>query len=236
MTKYRVSLCAIVVAALCSFSFVQQVNQPPVVEIAEPAKNSTARRNSVITYKINVTDKEDGSSQYEEIPQAEVFLKVKYLSSAKQVSAYLQKENQFAKAFTIMRQSDCFNCHSVQQKLSGPSFRDIASKYGATAATYEKLSKKIMKGSRGVWSDNQQMPAHPKLKKDGALALAKLVIYYGSDKNFELYIGTEGTISLNKNQGKTSSSVVLLMASYLDHGIDGKNKKEGKAMMRVSLK
>lgn len=212
--KYRLVLCAVIVSALCSFSFDPPDNHVPVVEIAEPLNNAVTR-GSMIAYKINVTDKEDGSSQYEEIPQAEVFLKVKYLASAKQIPSYLQRENQFAKAFTIMRQSDCFNCHAVQQKLSGPSFRDIAKKYGASAGTYEKLSKKIMKGSHGVWGDSQQMPAHPNLKKDAAISLAKLVVHYGSDTNFDLYTGTEGNISINKN--KTSSSVLLLMASYLDH-------------------
>jgi cytochrome c len=235
MTKYRVALCAVVVSALCSFSFDPFDNQVPVVEIAEPAKGTAIKRGSVIAYRINVTDKEDGSSKYEEIPQAEVLLKVKYLSSSKQISSYLQKETQFAKAFTIMRQSDCFNCHSVQQKLSGPSFREIAEKYGASAGTYEKLSKKIMKGSHGVWGDSQQMPAHPNLKKDAATALARLVIQYGSDKSFDLYSGTEGTIALNKKQSKTSS-VLLLIASYLDHGVNAKNKKEGKAMVRINLK
>jgi cytochrome c len=235
MTKYRVALCAIVVSALCSFSFDPQDNHIPVVEIAGPVNGGTVIRGSVITYKINVTDKEDGSSKYEEIPEAEVFLKVKYLLSAKQVPAYLQKENQFAKAFTIMRQSDCFNCHAVQQKLSGPSFRDIASKYGASAATYEKLSKKIMKGSHGVWGDSQQMPAHPNLKKDAAIALAKLVVQYGNDKSFDLYKGSEGIISPGKNQSK-ASSVLLLTASYLDHGVNSKNKKEGKTTMKIYLK
>ena len=235
MIKYRVLLCAVVASALCSFSFDPLDNHIPVVKIAAPLNGRVAIRSSVIAYKINVTDKEDGSSEYEEIPQAEVILKVKYLPSAKQISSYLQKENQFAKAFTILRQSDCFNCHAVQQKLSGPSFRDIAAKYGASATTYERLSKKIMQGSRGVWGDSQQMPAHPNLKKEAATALARLVIQYGRDKNFDLYTGTEGNISLNKNQSKTSS-LVLLTASYLDHGVNSKNKKEGKSMMRIYLK
>jgi len=236
MTKYRVALCVVVASVLCSFSFDQQDNHIPLVEIAEPANGSAVSGGSIIAYKINVTDKEDGSSKYEEIQQAEVFLKVKYLPSAKYISAYIQKEKQFGKTFTIMTQNNCFNCHAVQQKLTGPSFRDIASKYGATTATYEKLSKKIRRGSHGVWSDSQQMPAHPNLKKDVATAIAKLVVHYGRDKSFDLYTGTEGTIQLNKNQSKTSSSVLLLMASYLDHGIKSKNRKEGKGMMRIYLK
>ena len=74
------------------------------------------------------------------------------------------------------------------------------------------------------------------LKKDAAIALARLIIQYGSDKNFDLYTGTEGVIKISKNQSKSSSSVLLLTASYLDHGINSKNRKEGKAMMKIYLK
>ena len=236
MAKYQVLLCVVVASALCSFSFYRKYNHSPVVEIAAPANGSTVISGSIIAYKINVTDKEDGSSKYEEIQQAEVFLKVKILSSDRQISAYLQKEKQVGKTFTIMTQNNCFNCHGVQQKLAGPSFRDIATKYGATTATYERLSKKIIKGSHGVWSDGQRMPAHPNLKKEAAIAIAKWVVQYGRDANFALYTGTEGTISFNKKQSKTSSSVLLLMASYLDHGIESKNRKEGTGMMKIYLK
>ena len=235
MTKYRVLLYVLLASALCSFSFYQRDNHRPVVKIVAPANGSTVSRGDIIPYKINVNDKEDGSSEYEEIQQAEVFLKAKYLPSAKHISSYLQKEKQFAKTFTIMTQNNCFNCHAVQQKLTGPSFRDIVKKYGATTSTYERLSKKIIKGSRGVWSDGQQMPGHPNLKKDVATAIARLVVHYGSDTNFELYTGTEGTIALRKKQSKPPSSVLLLMASYLDHGIESKNRKEGKGIIKINL-
>lgn len=225
-----------IAAGLCSFSFHRQENHIPVVKIVEPVTGISVTHGSTITYKIAVDDKEDGSSKYEEIQPGEVFLKLKYLSSAKETAAYMQRENQQEKAFILMEQNNCFTCHSVQQKLSAPSFRDIALKYGATVATYEKLSEKIIKGSRGVWSDNQQMPTHPDLKKEEAIALAKLVVQYGGEKDFELYLGTEGTIRLNKSEGKTSSSVLLLTASYLDHGIELANRKEGKGITKVNLK
>lgn len=235
MTKYHVVLCLVLASALCSFSFYTEGNHIPVVNIVAPVNGSSVSRSSNIDYRINVTDKEDGSTKYEEITQEEVFLKVKYLSSVKQVPAYLQKEKQLAKAFLTMRQSDCFNCHAVKQKLAGPSFSDIAVKYGATAATYERLSKKIMKGSRGAWGDTQ-MPAHLNIKKEAATAIAKLVIQYGSDANFDLYRGTEGIITLNKKKVKSPSSVMLLTAYYLDHGIEMKNRKEGSTTIRFFLK
>ncbi|MFT3706007.1 MAG: hypothetical protein QM802_26810 [Agriterribacter sp.] len=232
MVKYLVLLCVVITTALCSFSFYQK-NNIPVVTIAAPVNGSAVTHGNAIAYKIEVTDKEDGTTKYEEIQSGEIFMKLKYVSSVKEINAYIQKENQGEKVFVLMKQNNCFTCHSVHQKLSGPSFRDIALKYGAAAATYEKLSEKIINGSRGVWNDSQQMPAHPELNKQQAIALASLVIQYGNEKDFEMYTGAEGTIRSNKNMNKP---VLLLIASYLDHGIELVDRKEGKSMVKVNLK
>lgn len=235
MTKYLALLCLVTIIALSSFSLYHQDNDIPVVEIIDPSNRSTVSYGSVINYRINISDKEDGTSKYDEIQQTEVFLQLKYLPSEKDVSNYLQKEKQSEKAFILMKQNGCLNCHSLQYKLAGPSFRDIATRYGAATTTYEKLSEKIIKGSHGVWGDSQQMPPHPDLIKEDAVALARLVVQYGTDKNIDLYTGTEGTIQLRKNQNK-NAAVLLLTASYLDHGIESANRKEGRAVAKIYLK
>ena len=51
-------------------------NSPPEVEILTPANAATFSWDSFIRYSIRVTDAEDGSSEYEEIPSKEVFLEV----------------------------------------------------------------------------------------------------------------------------------------------------------------
>lgn len=230
MIKYFVLVFLLMAVGLSSFSFRQQFNNAPVVDITGPINGSTVSSAGTISYTIEVTDKEDGSSKYEEIPPAEVFLKLKYLPSAKEITAYKQKDERVGRAFTLMKQNNCFNCHSVHQKLSGPSFHDIALKYGASAATYEKLSDKIINGSKGVWGDSQQMPGHPHLNKTDAIALARLVVEYGSEKDFDILTGTEGII---KPRDRNSSPVLLLVASYLDHGIQSADRKEGKCVVTV---
>ncbi len=52
--------------------------------------------------------------------------------------------------------------------------------------------------------------------KQDAIALARLVVEYGSEKDFDILTGTEGII---KPRDRNSSPVLLLVASYLDHGI-----------------
>lgn len=224
----------LLVILFSAVSFIQQ-NNVPVVAIIAPVNNSKVSAVDPIAYTIDVNDKEDGSTKYEEINAAEVFLKVKYLNAG-EATAFIQKDQQQEKTFSLMKQNACFTCHSVQQKLAGPSFREIAAKYNATAITYENLSKKIINGSAGVWSDGAQMPAQPHINKEDAMSLAKLLIAFGKEKDFDIYPGTEGFIKPAVTTAQKSNSSLLLIASYLDHGINDADRKNGSAVSSISFK
>lgn len=45
----------------------------------------------------------------------------------------------------------CLNCHSVDKKMVGPAFEDIAAKYKDRKDVAEYLAGKISKGSTGAW-------------------------------------------------------------------------------------
>ena len=49
----------------------------------------------------------------------------------------------------VAKQNNCLACHSVNNKLVGPAFKDVANKY--TEANREFLVNKIIKGGGGVW-------------------------------------------------------------------------------------
>lgn len=234
MVKYCLFGLAMTMVATCSWSFVQQ-NNAPAVKILAPVNGVTVAAGNTLSYNIEVTDPEDGSSAYEEIAATEVYLKMKYLPSAKDIPAFLQKEAKGSKAFALIKQNNCFTCHAVQQKLTGPSFREIAVMYGATEKTYATLADKLINGSSGVWGDGPQMPAHPQLSKMDASAMAKLVVQYGNEKDFDILLGTEGFIKL-KETGELNTNVLLLLASYLDHGVQLAGRKEGVAQAVVNLK
>lgn len=52
-------------------------------------------------------------------------------------------------------------CHKVDEKLTGPSYIEVANKYApANDATTEKLAKKIIEGGTGVWGEIP-MTSHP---------------------------------------------------------------------------
>jgi cytochrome c len=70
---------------------------------------------------------------------------------------------------------DCNTCHRVEEKLVGPSFRDIAKKYPMTNANVSLLADRIIKGSSGVWGETP-MSAHEAIKADAAKAIAKKIL------------------------------------------------------------
>jgi len=46
---------------------------------------------------------------------------------------------------------NCTACHTVDKKVVGPSFKDIAAKYAGDAGAQAKLEQKVKAGGSGAW-------------------------------------------------------------------------------------
>ena len=59
----------------------------------------------------------------------------------------------------LAKKHNCLACHSVDKKLVGPAYKDIAKKYkGQNVAA--KLEQKVKKGGQGAWGP-VPMPPNP---------------------------------------------------------------------------
>lgn len=67
----------------------------------------------------------------------------------------------------LAAQKNCFACHSVQQKIVGPAFKDVAAKYRDTEGAEEKLVNKVRGGSTGTWGP---IPMPPNVNVNAAEA------------------------------------------------------------------
>ena len=67
----------------------------------------------------------------------------------------------FAQA-DFAQKKNCMACHSVDKKVLGPSFKEVAAKYAGQADAVDKLAAKVVKGGTGVWG-NIPMPANPQV-------------------------------------------------------------------------
>ena len=75
----------------------------------------------------------------------------------------------------LATKNNCMACHSVDKKLVGPSFKEIAKKYTAQKDAETLLISKVMKGGSGVWGAIP-MPANSQLKEADAKTLVTWVL------------------------------------------------------------
>ncbi len=82
---------------------------------------------------------------------------------------------EFQKGLELVKSSDCSTCHKVDEKVIGPSFREIANKYPDNAATIDTLAHKIINGGSGNWGAIT-MAAHKDLSVEDADAIVKYIL------------------------------------------------------------
>ena len=76
---------------------------------------------------------------------------------------------------SLVEGADCLACHKVEEKMIGPSYKEVAKKYENTPENVEMLAEKIIKGSSGIWGD-VPMPAHNGLSKENAKFMAQYIL------------------------------------------------------------
>jgi cytochrome c len=70
---------------------------------------------------------------------------------------------------------NCMSCHSVEKKVVGPAYKDIAKKYVGQKDAVDMLASKIQKGGAGVWGPIP-MPANAQVNAAEAKTLATWVM------------------------------------------------------------
>ncbi|HSC93499.1 MAG TPA: c-type cytochrome [Burkholderiales bacterium] len=63
-----------------------------------------------------------------------------------------------AAAEALAKASGCLACHTVDKKLVGPSYREIANRYRQDKGAAAKLAQKVKTGGKGVWGDIPMPP------------------------------------------------------------------------------
>jgi len=75
----------------------------------------------------------------------------------------------------LAKQKNCLACHTVDKKLVGPSYKEVAAKYKGDKDAVAKLAKKIREGGVGTFGQIP-MPANPQVTEAEAQTLAKWVL------------------------------------------------------------
>jgi len=75
----------------------------------------------------------------------------------------------------LAKRKACLSCHGIDQRVVGPAFKDVASRYRSQPDAETKLLEKLKRGGGGAWGPIS-MPPNPDLAEADAKALLKWVL------------------------------------------------------------
>lgn len=73
----------------------------------------------------------------------------------------------------IIQTLDCTGCHTANERMIGPSYKEIADKY--SDKDIEMLASKIIEGGSGVWGSVPMQP-HPQVSKEDAKKMVEYIL------------------------------------------------------------
>jgi cytochrome c len=182
-----------------------------------------------LQYKVAVTDKNDTS----EFDPENLFVSVDYAEGGYDKAATTMGHQQgevniIGKGLAMSL--DCKSCHKETEKSIGPSYLQVAQKYGKDAEAVNYLTKQIVKGSQGVWGETQ-MPAHPTLPESDIHQIVGWILSLGDKSAVKKSLPVSGRITPPADQNPNTD--LVLSATYTDRG--GNNIKALTASTAVAL-
>jgi cytochrome c len=199
-------------------------NHAPTVRFTSPQDGDFFTPGAKVDFKVAVQDAEDGSSEGKA---------AEFGARTLVTSTFLAADGKAAAVdpgLSLMRQSDCFNCHAIETALVGPPFVAIADKYRAQADAAEVLNKKVRLGGSGVWGQ-VPMLAHPQHTEDEVAIMLRWMLSLEKGKGGPtLTRGLEGQLTAPKD-GKPGT--LVLEASYTDLGAGPAGALAGKGAVTL---
>jgi cytochrome c len=63
----------------------------------------------------------------------------------------------------LAKSKNCLACHTIDKKIVGPAYKDVARRYAGRPGSEAMLAEKILKGGKGAWAKElgAEMPMPP---------------------------------------------------------------------------
>jgi cytochrome c len=75
----------------------------------------------------------------------------------------------------LATRNGCLACHTVDKKVVGPGFKEIAAKYRNDKGAAAKLAQKVKEGGKGVWGE-MLMPPNTHVKDEDIKAMVAWIL------------------------------------------------------------
>lgn len=200
-------------------------NTTPVVKFDEPRDGDFFTPGKKVSYRVSVEDHEDGPSR----AKADEFGLRTLVSTAFQRAD--GKNAALEPGLSLMKQSDCFNCHTMETPLIGPSLIAIADKYRGQSGAADLLNKKVREGGNGVWGQIPMLP-HPQHTTDEVAIMLRWMLALEKGKGGPVLVrGIAGEVTAPPAD---KPGTFELEAVYTDTGRATAGSLSGKA--RVTLR
>ncbi|MCF3108197.1 ThuA domain-containing protein [Niabella sp. CC-SYL272] len=189
-------------------------NETPVVNIAVTGGNrSFYIPGAPLHYKITATDPKDTAA----FDPANLFVSVDFTEGLDKAGAPMghQQGQASVSGKNIMLSLDCKACHKEAEKSVGPSFIQVAEKYGKDPGAVNYLTGKIINGGSGVWGETA-MSAHPTLNEEDVHQIIAWILSLNSGNAVKKSLPASGII-VPPADTKPNRALVL-SASYSDKG------------------
>lgn len=199
-------------------------NSLPDVRFIEPQDGDFFTPGRPLRYAVAVNDAEDGSSRdYEEIFDGHTFVSAVF-------GRRDGKQEEAEPGLALMKQSDCFNCHAVEQRIVGPPLLEVANRYRGSNDAVELSVQRVIKGSSGVWSEVPMLP-HESLNPDQVRMMVRWIFALEPGKRGgNVARGLSSEINVPKDDKLQSAT---LEASYSDNGRAPAGSLAGKAAVKL---
>ena len=76
----------------------------------------------------------------------------------------------------LAKKSGCLACHSIEKKIVGPAWKDVAAKYKGDASARDMLIGKVKKGGKGTWGPAPMPPYSPRVSDANIEKLVDFVL------------------------------------------------------------
>ncbi|HHI92370.1 MAG TPA: c-type cytochrome [Gammaproteobacteria bacterium] len=76
----------------------------------------------------------------------------------------------------LAKKSGCLACHSVDKKIVGPAWKDVAEKYKGAADAKANLIGKVKSGGKGAWGAAPMPPYSPRVSDENIEKLVDFVL------------------------------------------------------------
>ena len=141
-----------------------------------------------------------------------------------------------ASAINMVKASDCLNCHSIDHKIVGPAFKEIATRYAGNEEAIAMAAGRIIKGSAAVWGEVPMLP-HPQFSDADARAMVQWIVSLKDEAGSSATASQSltGTASAVKPEWMADAAGGFWEweAAYTDFRAEGANPLPGRAWARL---